>query len=664
MNDRHNVTTIPQAAPLSVRPPSSSSSRPPPPRHVQEETHRSSTSPLCRIYPLTAQQVKPVSSVRSSDRRKLADTLINTLSIPVPSSPETDSSSGIANLRTSLLPPTTQAAKFSTTHGPDLTPVHGTIYVGSPIPSQDTRASWISLSLPKKLNYTTAPISPNKDVFFPTIYTLWRIPGLLPVVRTHDPVIEKLLGGADLMIPGLVGPPWTEAKVGDIVAVEGGRKGVAMAVGILEVDLKEVERVQGERGRAVKILHWWGDEVWNMGSGEEVPAPDGVAQAVEGVEALKVEEAVGGEVPAGESEVKKEEGEAQDDGTEAIRDLTTKEIDEAFHKAALFGLSTQASKASEINFPLSSSAFLSDFVLPFLPPASSFPPFNLLQSTGPHPSLTLKKSSFKNATKFLKHLDKEQLIKTKTRGGGELVILDCNWQSESVTAFVPYKLPKPEVTPVSAASGNAQAAASADDGEHKPKIKTSKLFYLPGPKLTPFFDEIGADKSKPYTPAELRALLLSHLAAHKTPRIPPSASPTLFTLLSLRSPTSREALLSSFTGLCNPVHTFPDSANPTKLHKGPPPKITITVEKRQGQKSVTRLGGIEELGIEPKWLAEKLSHRCAGAATVKQAVGKKVGVMEVQVQGRWDAVVRGMMEGWGVEGRCVEVVDKTGGKKK
>lgn len=76
------------------------------------------------------------------------------------------------------------------------------------------------------------------------------------------------------------------------------------------------------------------------------------------------------------------------------------------------------------------------------------------------------------------------------------------------------------------------------------------------------------------------------------------------------------------------------------------------------------MSGVEELGIDAKMLSEKLSHKCAGAATVKQAVGKKVGVVEVQVQGRWDAVVRGLVEGWGVEKGAVEVVDKSGGKKK
>lgn len=42
------------------------------------------------------------------------------------------------------------------------------------------------------------------NVLFPTIYTLWHHPYLINTFTTHTPVISKLAGGADLMLPGLV----------------------------------------------------------------------------------------------------------------------------------------------------------------------------------------------------------------------------------------------------------------------------------------------------------------------------------------------------------------------------------------------------------------------------------------------------------------------------
>lgn len=41
-------------------------------------------------------------------------------------------------------------------------------------------------------------------VLFPTIYTLWHHPCLLNTFTTRMPVVPKLAGGADLMLPGLV----------------------------------------------------------------------------------------------------------------------------------------------------------------------------------------------------------------------------------------------------------------------------------------------------------------------------------------------------------------------------------------------------------------------------------------------------------------------------
>lgn len=38
----------------------------------------------------------------------------------------------------------------------------------------------------------------------PTVYTLWRHPNLLHSFTTVHPVVAKLTGGADLMLPGVV----------------------------------------------------------------------------------------------------------------------------------------------------------------------------------------------------------------------------------------------------------------------------------------------------------------------------------------------------------------------------------------------------------------------------------------------------------------------------
>lgn len=41
------------------------------------------------------------------------------------------------------------------------------------------------------------------QALLPTIYTLWHHPNLLKTFTTYPPVISKLIGGADLMLPGV-----------------------------------------------------------------------------------------------------------------------------------------------------------------------------------------------------------------------------------------------------------------------------------------------------------------------------------------------------------------------------------------------------------------------------------------------------------------------------
>ncbi|XP_047695818.1 uncharacterized protein LOC125155065 [Prionailurus viverrinus] len=56
---------------------------------------------------------------------------------------------------------------------------------------------------------------------YPTVYALWSYPDLLPAFTMWPPVLEKLVGGADLMLPGLVVPPagLPQVQKGDLCAI-------------------------------------------------------------------------------------------------------------------------------------------------------------------------------------------------------------------------------------------------------------------------------------------------------------------------------------------------------------------------------------------------------------------------------------------------------------
>lgn len=112
--------------------------------------------------------------------------------------------------------------------------------------------------------------------FYPTVYTLWHFPRLVPLLQTPGLVMGKLCGGADLMTPGLAnGPPFPQQAVKDaVVAVASlDKPTVPQFVGVCEIDVSSLGAVQGSKGHAVRGLHWEGDELWSWSSSSRPGQP-------------------------------------------------------------------------------------------------------------------------------------------------------------------------------------------------------------------------------------------------------------------------------------------------------------------------------------------------------------------------------------------------------
>lgn len=81
-------------------------------------------------------KIKPLSPLKSSDRRRTADQIISDFALEVPVDSTADpedkaaSTAGLTALRKSILPENALSARFTTTAGPDLKQVSGTVYVG------------------------------------------------------------------------------------------------------------------------------------------------------------------------------------------------------------------------------------------------------------------------------------------------------------------------------------------------------------------------------------------------------------------------------------------------------------------------------------------------------------------------------------------------------
>jgi translation initiation factor 2D len=205
-------------------------------------------------------QIKPLSPLKSSDRRRTADQIIADFGIDLPTDASTDpedkaaATAALTALRKSILPENALSARFTTTAGPDLKQVSGTIYVGSHEgTSGEQRILWAKVA----------------DKMYPTVYTLWHNPRIVPLLHTPLVVVEKLQSGADLMTPGLQrGPPFPkDAKKGAVVGIASlEAPTVPVAVGVCEINVCDLDKVQGMKGQAVSTFHWAGDELWAWSS--------------------------------------------------------------------------------------------------------------------------------------------------------------------------------------------------------------------------------------------------------------------------------------------------------------------------------------------------------------------------------------------------------------
>jgi translation initiation factor 2D len=505
------------------------------------------------------------------------------------------------------------------------------------------------------------------------------------------------------MTPGLQrGPPFPEkAKKGAVVAIASlEAPTIPMAVGTCEIDVSALEKVQGAKGHAVQTFHWAGDELWSWSSsGKPGTDPPGVLEgwddetggedSLEGqTAALNLEDEQEGGVSLDNTQAKRsaaeeaqgvagEDAPVNKDFIDVVEDkeLTTKEIDDAFKNAFLYGIRHHMDHNRDhpsygLEFPISQSNVMSLLVYPFLP---TYTPARTA-------SLQIKKTSWKNIKKFIKHLDKQQLLKSKDRDGHEVVILDVDFDDQAIKSFVPYRLPKKDA-PASATNGKPSASTSTESAVGQ-KLKLVSLLR-PKEKLAPIFNVAKEDPRGLYTPAELKQVLITYiesenLVSEKNKRLininPQIANTVLGSSAAddkaLAAGTiPRDQLAERFVAASSPFHTIlRNDANvaDSKPKAGAPPKIQIVLETRSGNKTVSKVSGVEPYYIAPQPLADELRKTCAGSTSVDRLQGSspKNPVMEVMVQGpQKDAIIKAL-EKRGVSRNWVEVVDKTKGKKK
>ena len=316
-------------------------------------------------------------------------------------------------------------------------------------------------------------------------------------------------------------------------------------------------------------------------------------------------------------------------------------------------------------------------ILPYLP----------IETPKQAAALQIKKTSWKNAKKFIKALDKAKILKSKDRDGGECVVLDIDFDDPAVTGFVPYRLPKKHTPGAESGGGGAGKAIAHGSLSADPSVgqRLNKVNLLrPKDTLSPIFEASGANTGTLYLPADLRPIITHYIETENLISDTNKRFVNLNAILAsvvfdghssldrevvAKGSVPRDALVERIQQSCSPFYVIlrnDETKESVKAKSGTGPKVRVVLETRSGNKTVTKVTGIESFHINPQLLADELQKTCASSTSVGQLMGSspKHPVMEILVQGPQKEVVTKALEKRGVSRGWIELADKTKGKKK
>lgn len=473
---------------------------------------------------------------------------------------------------------------------------------------------------------------------YPTLFTLWRVAYLLPIVKVQAPVVDRLVGFANLMLPGCVPPFEGTMQRGALVAVASRESpNVAVAIGHCALNLTQFDEVVGRQGTAVTILHSLDDALMKLYDRDwSVPGDADPSVPTKGDEREEGDKGEGDEREEGEQkELLKEEKEQEKEGKEQtdkeLSALPTEDIDNFFVRAFI-----QAVKVSPFECPITSSKLMSDHILKNLPAMDTS-------------YRNIKKTSWKKTAKYLKALEKMGYITLKGKGD-DVTVTAVTVPKDIVANFVTHKVPKPKSATVE---------------------KTDKLLvvllYKPTKKSRMFFNALDREYDALYTVPELKGMYNDYIKqnglAAKNPKN--VELDELLKSICLVAGGPREQVFDAFLKNFSPYSVIlqpGEEMGARKATKGAPAKIRIVVSTVLGRKTVTTISNFEPFHIRPSDLQVDLQNKCSGSATIHANSDTSL-PLEVLVQGAHDGLVASYLRDKGVPPAYIDVVNKSKKKK-
>ncbi|XP_075709817.1 eukaryotic translation initiation factor 2D isoform X2 [Rhinoderma darwinii] len=467
---------------------------------------------------------------------------------------------------------------------------------------------------------------------YPTVYTLWSYPDLLPAFTTWPPVLEKMASGADLMLPGVVVPSTglPEVQRGRLCAVNLVGCRAPVAIGVATMSTREM-LTSGMKGKGFNILHTYKDQLWAYGdkSGPPVIASAVTEAAAEGEQEEKVVshdmvpdthvtesqlenlclDEVAADTPQECADIAAEEAPDSEGCHVCPQEAMDILLNQCFFHALRY-------KVKKSDLPLLTSTFLRNYLIFCCPEGQQ---------------VDIKKSSYKKLSKFLQVMQQRKILQVKELSKGVESIVAVDWKHPDIRSFV---------APVS----EPHASVEDLDGGEEQLYQPPEILSLYGisAKMLPLFQESGHRKGDLLTPSDVRSLIITYVKSnelvHPENKNFVTVNPVICDCLLDKSEHHDITLLKwdDLVTRClermqrSHKVTFP-GCSPV-VRKGNLELIDISVAQRASNKKVTMIKNLELYGLDPSSFASLLQQRVQASATCTALPGAKDRV-QVQIQG-------------------------------
>ncbi|NXU87740.1 EIF2D factor, partial [Xiphorhynchus elegans] len=496
------------------------------------------------------------------------------------------------------------------------------------------------------MNHRNPILFEAEKVLYPTVYSLWVYPDLLPAFSTWPPVLQKLAGGADLMLPGVVVPSggFPQVERGTLCAVTllGNRAPVAVAVATMST---AEMLAAGMKGKGFAVLHTYLDHLWEYGDKSYPPTiaplvPDcaGDEEEQEGKEpannsppepvqhvhigSLSLKE---GDICAelqGKEELHEDRAAepAETASTEDQQDpedsrTPQEQMDALFNQCFFHALKCKVKKS---DLPLLTSTFLGSHMFSCCPAGQQ---------------LDIKKSSYKKFSKFLQCMQQQKILQVKELNKGVESIVEVDWKHPDIKAFA---------VPEGFSSASAAQDSKNEDREqvyHAPEIVP---LYGVSAKMMPLFQESGHGKGSVLSSSEVRNIIINYV---KTNELVDETNKNLVKVNAILcdclldkseqdeiSHLKWDDLLSRCLERLQPFHQVTFFGKEPVVRRGNIEPIDLNIEQRSSNKKVTIIKNLELYGLDPQCVANTLQQKVQASATLTPAPGAKDRV-QVQIQG-------------------------------